>query len=52
MKCYNCDNNMTWNNTFSYQEYGILGNGTVDVYICPNCAMVQELYNKEYDSNE
>lgn len=37
MKCWFCGKELIWNNDFSFEDYGLEGEGIVMVLSCPNC---------------
>ena len=51
MKCWHCNNDLIWNNDFSYEEYGVdtvEQDGIVTVLSCCNedCGAVYECYKE------
>ena len=45
-KCLFCDTNMVWGADFSFEDYGMEGDGIVITLICPNCNASAEFYTK------
>lgn len=44
-RCYSClRSTVIWDNDFSYEDYGIDGNGIVQTYHCTNCGAEIEVY--------
>lgn len=53
MNCPNCQNTLTWNNDYSYEDYGCEGNGIVSVYNCQHCNVeLIEVYQSLNNDNE
>lgn len=46
MKCWHCNNKLIWNNDFSYEDYGLEGEGIATVLTCSNeeCNAHVEIY--------
>lgn len=48
MKCSRCEEELTWSNCFSYEDYGILNKeGTIDLYNCLECGLEVEIYSED-----
>lgn len=37
MKCWFCRGELIWNNDFSFEDYGLDGEGIVSVLTCSDC---------------
>lgn len=48
MKCYRCGAELIWNSDFTYEDYGLDGEGIVSVLTCSddNCNTDVEVYTK------
>lgn len=45
MKCPKCNEDLVWDNDFSYEDYGCEGEGIVSVYHCQKCTIeMVEIY--------
>ena len=45
IKCFHCQGeNVTWDNDFSFEDYGCEGEGIVHVLHCPDCGAEIEYY--------
>ena len=48
MKCVRCNDDMIWQNDFSYEDYGIdEKDGVVSIYLCLLCGAIYEIYLPE-----
>ena len=44
MKCYHCTSELIWNSDFSYEDYGLEGDGIISVLSCSCCNAMVEVY--------
>ena len=44
MKCWHCNSEMIWGSDFSYEDYGIEGEGIVSEFSCSTCACTATVY--------
>ena len=46
MNCWHCGSELIWQNDFSYEDYGLEGDGIVTILLCPNeeCESYIEVY--------
>ena len=53
-ECFHClSRSVVWDNDFSFEEYGIGGEGIIHVCHCANCGAIIEYYiSDEEDDNE
>lgn len=47
MKCWFCGGNLVWQNDFSFEDYGVDGDGIVAVLCCAECNAHIECYSGE-----
>lgn len=47
--CWFCGAKMIWGSDFSFEDYGIEGEGIVAILHCPNCNAVAEFYSGVLD---
>lgn len=47
--CWFCGAEMIWQSDFSFEDYGIEGDGIVAVLCCPNCDAQAEFFSKGDD---
>lgn len=52
LTCYNCGGPVVWQNDFSFEDYGLLGEGTVHVYSCSNCNTNWEGYESDEEEED
>ena len=43
-RCFHCGGRVCWDNDFSYEDYGIIGEGIVHVLHCMDCGALIEYY--------
>lgn len=48
--CWYCGHEMIWGGDFTFEDYGIEGEGIVANLSCPNCGAYAEFYTGEKDS--
>ena len=53
MKCWFCNSEMIWGCDFSFEDYGLEGDGIVATLTCSECEAYAEFYTKpeDYDSD-
>lgn len=44
MNCWHCKNELIWSNDFSYEDYGLEGEGIISVLHCSGCNAMVEVY--------
>lgn len=44
MKCWFCRGELIWSNDFSFEDYGLDGEGIVSVLTCSDCGATWEGY--------
>lgn len=44
IRCHFCGNPLTWSNNFSFEDYGIEGEGIVSTHICGTCDTTVDFY--------
>ena len=44
MCCWHCGTPMIWGADFSFEDYGMDGEGIVSNFSCPNCPATAEVY--------
>lgn len=47
--CWRCSHEMIWGGDFSYEDYGLDGEGVISNHSCPNCGASMEFYAGEDD---
>lgn len=47
MNCWFCGSKMIWGNDFSFEDYGIEGEGVVANLTCSGCGATAEFYTKQ-----
>lgn len=51
-KCFHCGGNLSWNSDFSFEDYGMEGEGIIHCLSCSDCGADVEYYirlDKEED---
>lgn len=51
-KCFICGAEVCWDDGFSFEEYGMDGDGIVSVWHCGNCKAEYEVMKKFEDEDE
>ncbi len=51
-KCWFCGNEMIWDCDFSFEDYGIGGEGTVATLSCPECGASADFYSRQEEEEE
>ena len=46
MNCWFCGRALIWGSDFSFEDYGIEGDGIVATFSCPSCDATFEGYSK------
>lgn len=46
MTCWFCSSEMIWGSDFSYEDYGLEGDGIVATLTCKGCEAYAEFYSK------
>ena len=46
MNCWHCNSKLIWKNDFSFEDYGIEGEGVVADLSCPKCPTDVQVYYK------
>lgn len=44
MKCWFCNEELIWQNDFSFEDYDLEDEGIVTILYCPNCEAIWEGY--------
>lgn len=44
MNCWHCSSELIWNSDFSYEDYGLEGEGIISVLSCGCCNAMVEVY--------
>lgn len=44
MKCWFCNGDLMWSNDFSFEDYGLEGEGIVTILTCSECGATWEGY--------
>lgn len=44
--CWFCGSELIWGNDFSFEDYGLEGEGVVANLSCPSCGAVADFYSK------
>ena len=44
MRCWHCGKEMIWGADFTYEDYGMDGDGIVSNFSCPDCPTTAEVY--------
>lgn len=50
MKCWHCNTKLIWGGDFTFEDYGVDGEGIVTNLSCPKCEAYVEVYKGE-DAN-
>tara|TARA_R110002110_G_scaffold74670_1_gene197674 strand:- start:65 stop:295 length:231 start_codon:yes stop_codon:yes gene_type:complete len=56
MNCWHCRSELIWGGDFSFEDYGLEGDGIISNLSCPNCPTNVEVYykidNEDNDARE
>ena len=52
MNCWHCNSKVIWGADFSYEDYGMDGEGIVSTFSCSNCNATYECYLDLGDTSE
>jgi len=52
MNCWFCQGDMIWGADFSYEDYGLEGDGIVATLTCSECEAFAEFYTKPEEEDE
>lgn len=44
MNCFHCKNELVWQNDFTYEDFGLEGDGIINVLHCHCCNATVEVY--------
>lgn len=44
MNCWHCGTQLIWGADFSYEDYGLEGEGIISTFSCPKCPATAEVF--------